>query len=98
MDKDTKTPNITEETTKTQRSKTTLGRLPDSGDSVTDSAREQWGNTRDLLQKALSDWDCSEKVAQQNLADSMADQNAQKQRLENLLGLLKEKIDELSED
>lgn len=99
MDKEIKSTTLAEDVTpKTanESSKTTK-RIPDAGDTVTDLAREQWRNTRDLLQKALCEWDHSEKVVEENIQDTVADQKAQKQRLENLLCLLKDKIDELSE-
>lgn len=100
MEKDIKSPISSEETT----NKTTppvpsrLLEPADSSNSGNDVAREQWRNTRDLLQKALSDWDQSEKTAEQDLVQSTGDQKMEKERLEALLGLLKEKMDELSED
>lgn len=63
-----------------------------------DHSKEQWKNTRDLLQKALSDWDQSEKLADENQVAASDDQKIQKDRLEKLLDQLKEQLNDLSKE
>lgn len=69
----------------------------DDSSGKSDMTQEnRWKETRDLLKQALCDWESSGMVAAKEAALSREQETEEKERLEKLMHLLKEKMDELS--